>query len=187
MGRDGCAGLRCNLHRSWTGDGGPGRVGFGLEEGDFVGEDEVGDGEVVAICFGYKLRRAGEGVRKSSAGAGERGVGMELLGGDDEAAADGEEDLFAEEPAFGVEGAEAQAVGMGGGARVGVHPVAAEEEVFGLAEGDGVGAGEREGAGVADPGQADVDGGWIECVGGAAGEAEEDGAVGRVAEAGEGE
>ena len=60
-----------------------------------------------------------------------------------------------------------------------------EEEVLGLDEGDGVTAEERERAGFANGGDGLVDSGGIHGVGGEAGEAKEDGAVGAVTDAGE--
>ena len=59
--------------------------------------------------------------------------------------------------------------------------------MVGGTEGDGVAAGEGELAGGVDLGDAGFDGGWVDGVGGFAEEAEEDGAVGGVADAGVGE
>lgn len=114
-------------------------------------------------------------------------VGAELFGGDDEAAADGIERVGGESLAGVAEGGKAKAVGMGGRGGVGVHLVAAEEEVDGLVKGDGVPAEEAENAGRADLLDEGVNGGGMDGVGSLAGEAEEDGAVGGVADAGEGE
>jgi hypothetical protein len=62
-----------------------------------------------------------------------------------------------------------------------------EEEVAGFVEGDGVRVAEGEGARGSDGGDDGVDEGGIDAVGLLAGETEEDGAVGGVAEAGVGE
>ena len=70
---------------------------------------------------------------------------------------------------------------------IGVHLVAAEVEVFGFGEGDGDAAAEFEGVGGADGGDFCFDGCGVYGVGGFAEEAEEDGAVGAVTDAGEGE
>jgi hypothetical protein len=68
-----------------------------------------------------------------------------------------------------------------------VHLVAAEVEVLGFGEGNGLAAVECESAGGADGGDLCFDGCWVDGVGRFAEEAEEDGAVGAVADAGEGE
>jgi len=60
------------------------------------------------------------------------------VGGEDEAAADGVEDVGGEGVVGGVEDGEAHAVGVGWVVDVGVHLVAVEEEVVGLGEGDDV-------------------------------------------------
>ena len=64
--------------------------------------------------------------------------------GDDEAAADGVEDLVGDGDAVLVEGGEAHAVGVRVDGGVGVHLVAAEVKVFGFDEGDGFAAVECE-------------------------------------------
>ena len=134
-----------------------------VEEGDFVGEHEFGDGEVVLLCGGEEVCGAAEGVG-DSAGAGEA-FGGALGFGDDEASADGVEDYFGERCAGVVEGGEAHAVGVGVDLGVGVHLVAAEVEVFGFDEGDGFAAGELERAGGADGGDLCFDGGGVDGVG----------------------
>ena len=68
-----------------------------------------------------------------------------------------------------------------------VHLVAVEEEVLGLGEGDGLAAEEVEGSGAADGGELGFDLRGVDSVGRFAEETEEDGAVGSVADAGEGE
>jgi hypothetical protein len=62
-----------------------------------------------------------------------------------------------------------------------------EEEVFGLGEGDGLAVEEGEGSGGADFGEVVFDLSGVYGVGGFAEETKEDGAVGGVADAGEGE
>jgi len=69
----------------------------------------------------------------------------------------------------------------------GVHLIAVEEEMLGFAEGDLVGAHELEALGAADGCEQRVDLCEVYGVGGFAEETEEDGAVGAVADAGEGE
>ena len=77
-------------------------------------------------------------MRELSVGSGET-LGL----GEDEAAADGVEDLLCKRIAHGVEGGEAHAIGVGGSGRVGVHLVAAEEDVSRVDEGNAVPAEER--------------------------------------------
>ncbi len=167
--------------RLWAVDG----DGWVVEEGDLVCEEEFGDGEVVLFCGGEEVGGAAEGVG-NGAGAGE-GFGGAFGLGDDEAAADGVEDFVGEGDAGVVEGGEAHAVGVGVDGHVGIHLVAAEVEVFDFDEGNGFDAVECEGAGGADGGDLWFDGGGIDGVGRFAEEAEKDGAVGAVADAGEGE
>lgn len=62
-----------------------------------------------------------------------------------------------------------------------------EEQVLGLDEGYGMATGEREALGGTDGGDLLLDGSGIHGIGGVAGEPEEDGAIGAVADAGEGE
>ena len=147
---------------------------------------------------------------------------MELGLRDDEAAADGVEDIGGEEVTAAVESGEPEAVGMRGGSGFGagvgggvggegcfsrcgnifvgngreggcgssgdgIHLVAVEEEVLGFDEGDLVAAKERKALLQANGGDGGLDGGWVHRVGSFAGEAEEDSAVGAVADAGEGE
>ena len=165
------------------------RVG---EQGDFVGEDELGDGEV---CW---LRRWRGALRRWRRDRGLarlertfRRVGCELGCGDDEAAADGVEDCLGEDGAGVVEGGEAHAVGVRGcGLRGG-------RDTSGRG-GRGGRSGSVKGMGWEPPSEmedwcvrmrramASMVGG-VDGVGGFAGEAEEDGAVGAVADAGEGE
>jgi hypothetical protein len=139
----------------------------------------------VLLCGGEQVGGAAEGIGDGT-GAGETFSGSFGFG-DDEAATDGVEDLFGELCACVVEGGEAHAVGVRGDGGVGVHLVAAEVEVLGFGEGDGLGAVECESAGGADGGDFCFDGGGVDGVGGFAEEAEEDGAVGAVTDAGEGE
>ncbi len=81
-----------------------------VEEGDLVGEQEFGDGEVVLLCGGEEVGGAAEGIG-NGAGA-SRGFGGALGFRDDEASADGVEDFFNELGAVAVEGGEAHAVGV---------------------------------------------------------------------------
>ena len=118
---------------------GDAELGGVLEEGDLVGEDEVGDGEVVLGGEGEELGGARVGVG-DGAGAGGGAAGVELGGGEDEAASDGEEGVLVEDLSGSVAGGEGEAVGVCGGGGIGVHPVAVEEEVVGVGKGDGVGA-----------------------------------------------
>jgi hypothetical protein len=127
----------------------------------------IGDGAGVC-CFGDLLR-------------------SELFGGEDEASTDGVEDLLHEDVVRGVEGGEAHSVGMGCDLGGWIHLIAMEEEVIGFGEGDGFAIEEVEGSGVADGGEFGVDERGVDGVGCFADEAEEDGAVGTVAVAGEGE
>jgi hypothetical protein len=65
--------------------------------------------------------------------------------------------------------------------------IAVEEQVFGFAEGDGVGAKDGEVAGFANGGEFGIDGGGVDGGRFFTAEAEEDGATGAVAVTGEGE
>ena len=171
---------------AWAGD----LVGRGLKQGYFVGEDELGDGEVMLLRNREKLGGAREWVGDGAGGdLALFWVGGELGGGEDEAAAYGVEGALGEDFACGVEGGEAHAVGVrGGGFRVrGVHLGAVEVEVGLLVEGDGAGAGQGEGLGGSDLLDDGFDVGGFDGVWGLAGEAEEDGAVSGVADAGVGE
>ena len=76
---------------------------------------------------------------------------------------------------------------MGGAAGRREPLVAMEEQVFGLTKGDELEAVEDEATAGANGGEMGLDGGRIDGVRGFSGEAEEDGAVGAVADAGEGE
>jgi len=76
---------------------------------------------------------------------------------------------------------------MCGSVGVGVHLIAVEEEMLGLAEGDLVSAHELEALCAADGGEQRVDLCEVDGVRGFAEKSEEDGAVGAVADAGEGE
>jgi hypothetical protein len=107
--------------------------------------------------------------------------------GDDEAPADGVEDVFGEKSVRFVEGREAHAVGVRDDAGGRIHLVAMEEEMLWLEEGNGFAAEEAEGAYGADGGEFSFDLRGLYCVGGFAKEAEEDGAVGAVADSSEGE
>src|SRR5271170_5099891 len=138
------------------------------------------------------LFRDGEEVCGTAEGIGDRagrgeGFGGTLGFGDDEASAYGVEDFCGDWSASTVVGGEAHSVGVRGDGGVGVHLVAVEEEIFGLDEGDGLLAAEVDGVCVADGCDFGFDGGGVNGVGGFAEEAEENGAVGSVAYAGEGE
>ena len=192
------------------------------EQRDLVGEDEFGDGEVVLVGEGEELCGAREWVGKLPIGSGDRGVGVELGLGDDEAAADGVEDVGCKKIIVGVESGEAETIGMRGrrglvtgvgggiggkgglcslgevalrdgcegGCRLGgdgVHLVAVKEEVLGFLERYFAATEKREALGRANGGDCLLNQGGIDGVGCFAGEAEEDGAVCAVADAGESE
>ena len=154
-----------------------------LSEGAFVGLHELVDAEGVGVGEVEKFGGAVKWVGDLRVCGGGSGWGCAIFG--DEAAADGEEGALDELRAGGVEGGEAEAVGV---QRVGlgrVHLVAVEEEVGFFVEGDGLEAGEGEFLCEADVGKGGmhgfgVNGGWL-----VAAEAEEDGAVGGVADAGQ--
>ena len=76
---------------------------------------------------------------------------------------------------------------MRGGAGGRVHLIAKEEQIVALVKADGVGAVENEMRVAANAGEEVVDPRGVDGVGRVAGEAEQNGAVGAVAEAGEGE
>ncbi len=159
-----------------------------VEERDLVGQQQFGDGELVLggeleqLCGAAE--RIGHVARWGADGRGAGGGGVLGLG-DDEAAADGVEDLLRERRAGGVEGGEAHAVGMRGLGGGGIHLVAMEEQVLRPREGDGVAAEEVEGVGCGDAVERGFDLRGIDLIGGFAEEAEQDGAVGGVADAGE--
>ena len=81
-----------------------------------------------------------------------------------------------------VEGRKAEAIGMGGSAGRRVHLVAKEEQIAGLVKADGMSAVKYELAVAADGSKEIVDLRGVDGVGRVAGEAEQDGAVGAVAE-----
>ena len=155
----------------------------------FVGEDEFRDGHLMSTGGGEELGGVAEGVRDFTGAGCAFGValGYELRVGDDEAAADGVEDLFQQLCACAVEGGEAHSVGVRVNGGVGIHLVAAEVEVLGFGERDCLFAVEGERASGADGGNFSFDGGGVYGVWSFAEEAEEDGAVGSMADAGEGE
>jgi len=132
---------------------GDGRV---FEESNLVGEEKVGDGEVVLLCSGEEIGSAAEWIG-DGASAGE-GLGGTLCFGDNEAAADGVEDFVGQDGSCFVEGCEAHAVGVRGDRGVGVHLVAAEVEVGGFGEGDGLATVEQQRAGGLDGGDLCFDG-----------------------------
>jgi len=136
--------------------------------------------------------RGGEQVGGAAEGVGEGAVAdfafRGALGlGDDEASADGVEDVFGKKGVSFVEGPAAHAVGVGDDAGVWIHLVAVEEKMLGLKEGNGFAAEKAECSGGTDGGEFCFDLRWIYRVGGFAQETEEDSAVGAVADSGEGE
>src|SRR5260370_21972345 len=139
---------------------GDGRV---FEDGYFVGEEQVGDRRVVLLWGGEEMGGAAEGVGNCA------GAGLAFSGafgfGDDEASADGVEDVFGEERAGGGEGGEAHAVGVRDDAGDWVHLVAMEGEVLRLNEGNRLTTEEVEGSGGADGGEPGFDLRGVYCVG----------------------
>ena len=86
-----------------------------------------------------------------------------------------------------VEGPEAHAVGVRDDAGDWIHLVAVEEKMLGLEEGNSLAAEKAECSGGTDGDELGFDLRWVYGVGGFAQKAVEDGAVGTVADAGEGE
>jgi hypothetical protein len=107
--------------------------------------------------------------------------------GDDEAAADGVEDLRCEWCRAGIEGGEAHAVGVRGLSGDGVHLVAMEAQVLLPGERDGALAEQVDRAGGRDAVQCSLDCRGIDLIGSLSEQAEQDGAVGAVTDAGESE
>ena len=138
------------------------------------------------------LLRGGEQVGGAAEGIGDGAVAdfafRGALGlGDDEASADGVEDVFGKKGVNFVEGPEAHAVGVRDDAGDWIHLVAVEEKMLGLEEGNSLAAEKAECSGGTDGDELGFDLRWVYGVGGFAQKAEEDGAVGTVADAGEGE
>ena len=115
----------------------------GFEQGALIGEDEVGDGELMSLRDGEEFSCAGEWIWNSA-----RGdllffrIARELFSRDDEAPADGVEDALGKDAPVSGEGGEAHAVrvrflGVDAGRS---HRVAAEDQIAGFVEGDDVGA-----------------------------------------------
>jgi len=166
---------------------------FGTVDGDrgvveksyFVVEDELRDGEVVVLCGREEVGGAAEGIRNGALA--DCAFGGALCFGDDEASADGVEDLFEKNGVDFVDGRETHAVGVRDDAGSWIHLVAVEEKMLGLEEGNGFAAEKAECSGGTDGGEFCFDLRWIYRVGGFAQETEEDSAVGAVADSGEGE
>lgn len=166
---------------------------FGTVDGDcgvveksyFVVEDELRDGEVVVLCGREEVGGAAEGIRNGALA--DCAFGGALCFGDDEASADGVEDLFGKNGVGFVEGCEAHAIGVRDDAGGWIHLVAVEEKMSGLEEGNGFAAQKVECAGGADGGEFCFDLRWVYRVGGFAQKTEEDGAIGAVADSCEGE
>ena len=159
-----------------------GRIGSALTLA-FVSQHHAVDGERVAAGDVKKLGGAVKGKRQLRLGRARWRIGRALLG--DETAAERKEGALRERRAVGVEGGEAETVGMrcaGAGRK---HLVAMEEEIARLVEGDDVPARECDVPRGTDGGDGGRNGGGIDRCGFVAGEAKENGAIRGVAHAGE--
>ena len=96
--------------------------GWIREQRHFVGQHELGDGEVLLGGDAKQFGGTGKGVRNYAL-ARAAGVG-ELFGGENEAAADGVENVRRQCVAGGIRDREAHAVGVGVGVRIRVRLVA---------------------------------------------------------------
>ena len=104
-----------------------GDAGF-RREGNLVGKNQLGDGQPVFPGSGEKSFRRAKGEGNGTLAAASA-AWRELLGGEDEAPADGVEDLLREEFARAVPGRKTHAVGVGWRAGIRVHLVAMQPQV----------------------------------------------------------
>jgi hypothetical protein len=153
-------------------------LGIGTQDA-FVGAHEVGDGKAGVRCLAQQVG-AGREIMGHGGGRWRCFVAMEHLVGHDEAAADGIIDPDVQWRTGIVEGGEAHAVGMAGQALP-----AEQQQIRGLVEGNGVTAAEQEPAVGPDGVDQGGDGVGIDAVGLFAQQAEHNGAVGTVADAGQ--